>query len=225
MVVRCRWSKDCAPGLGAVFGKLLYQTRFANLMNSDFAAVAVVLWRCVDTVVGTLGAPQGYMDPGHGTHSNDDLIANLFSAVHHALGKESVQQCNSSDAAAAASSAVTTHPYLHQALSSTISKHSETAPLATAAPDDGEVATPVGGAGGGKAVPEVGRSSALDLGLCEADQAFLQAVLTSGAGEGEGGGGGRGVNRQLEDHERALQRVIEVGFVGVDSVGRLFRGS
>lgn len=158
------------------------------------------------------------MDPDHGANSDDDLIANLFAAVRHALGKESVQQCSSS----AAGTAVTTRPYLHQALSSTISKHTERAPLATSAPDDGEAAMPVS-AGEGKAVPEVGRSSALDLGLCEADQALLRAVLARGAattGEGGGGGGGE-VNGQLEDrHERALQRVIEVGFVRVDIVGR-----
>lgn len=173
-------------------------------------------------MVGRSGAPHGYMDPDHGTHPDDDLIANLFAAVQHALGKESVQQCSSSISTTAAA-AVTTHPYLHQALSSTISKHTERAPLATAAPDDGETALPVS-AGGGKVVPEAGRASALDLGLCEADQALLQAVLATGAAttrEGGGGGGGGEVNGHLEDrHERALQRVIEASIVG-----RWLRGS
>lgn len=166
------------------------------------------------------------MDPDHGTHSDEDLIANLFAAVQHALGKESVQQCSSSAAAAVA---VTTRPYLHQALSSTISKHNEGAPLATAAPDDGEVALPVT-ADGDKVVPGVGRSSAFGLGLCEADQALLQAVLATGPdattiNTREGGGGGE-ANGQLEDrHERARQRVIEVSFVPADIAGRWFRGS
>lgn len=163
------------------------------------------------------------MDPDHGTHSDDDLIANLFAAVQHALGKESIQQCSSS---AANADAVTTRPYLHQALSPTISKHTEKAPLATVAPDDREAVLPVT-AGGGNVVPGVGRSSALGLGLCEADQALLQAVLVTGPDTtGEGAGGEGDVNEQLGDrHERALQLVIEVGFVRADIVGRWFRGS
>lgn len=143
------------------------------------------------------------MDP----HCDDDLIASLFAAVHSALGKESVQQFSSS--AVAASAVITTHPpYLHQALSSTISKHNErTSPATTAPDDDGGAAIPIDIGGGAMAVPEAGRAStsAFDLGLCEADQAMLQAVLAKGPAAGERGGG------QLEEHERATQRVIEVG--------------
>lgn len=139
------------------------------------------------------------MDP----HSGDDLIVNLFAAVQSALGKESVQQCSSSALAAAVT---TDPPYLYQAVTSTISKHIEKTSPATGAPDDDGAAMRIDVRGGGKAVPEAGRSltSAFDLGLCEADQASLQAVLAKGQAAGERGGG------QLEGDERATQRVVEV---------------
>eukprot|EP00904_Undaria_pinnatifida_P008643 jgi/Undpi1/4909/HiC_scaffold_19.g08261.m1 len=138
------------------------------------------------------------MDP----HSGDDLIVNLFAAVQSALGKESVQQCSSSALAAAVT---TDPPYLYQAVTSTISKHIEKTSPATGAPDDDGAAMRIDVRGGGKAVPEAGRSltSAFDLGLCEADQASLQAVLAKGQAAGERGGG------QLEGDERATQRVVE----------------